>query len=93
MLFCSKQKIQNTSRPTKNVVPACINAQESPEYVEGAGYGQGGFGQLPTNKLLKASLKLVDVPTCQQSYTLTISDESQLCAKGYRDDIEEQDLV
>lgn len=77
-------------RPTRNVVPACIDYKKSPEYLEGAGYGQDGDG-FPTNKLLKVQLRSVDMPTCQESYSLDLSQHSQMCAKSYRDDVE-QDL-
>lgn len=77
--------------PTRHVVPACINYEETPEYLEGAGYGQDGDG-IPTNKLLKVQLRHVDMATCQESYSLYLSQDSQMCAKSYREDIGEQDL-
>lgn len=77
-------------RPTKNVVPGCLNPHGHSEYLDGAGYGQDGNG-IPTHKLLKVQLKQVDMSTCQESYSLELSSESQMCAKSYRDDIE-QDL-
>lgn len=78
-------------RPTQHVVPACLNHQlPPPDYLEGAGYGQDGDG-ISTNKLLKVQLKQVEMSTCQESYDLQLSAETQMCAKSYRDDIE-QDL-
>lgn len=84
--------MKETSRPTHQVVPACIAPGSSPtEYFEAAGYGQNGAG-LQTNKLSKVQLKLVPMEKCQESYeSTTLSSDSQLCAQSYRDDIEMQD--
>ena len=74
------------------MVPACLVSGNLPtEYFEAAGYGQNGSG-IQINKLTKVQLKLVPVENCQESYeSVTLSSESQLCAKSYRDDIGEQD--
>jgi Trypsin len=73
-------------------VPACINKDTlTTEYFEGAGYGQNENG-IHTNKLSKVQLKLIEMDTCQESYETPLSHITQLCAKGYRDDIDPQDL-
>lgn len=75
-----------------SVMPACLNPGTLPsEYFDGAGYGQSEIGW-QTNKLLKVQLKYVDIDTCQESYELKVSAPSQICAIGYRDDIDPQDL-
>lgn len=74
------------------MVPACVTSLTPPTvYFEAAGYGQNGEG-LQTNKLSKVQLKFVPVEKCQESYySVTLSSDSQMCAEGYRDDIDTQD--
>lgn len=79
------------SSPTRKVVPACVLAEQPPtDYFEAAGYGQDGTG-LQTNKLSKVQLKQIPMEKCQESYAIELSAESQLCAQGYRDDVDTQD--
>lgn len=75
-----------------NVVPACLNnGQVSTEYFEGAGYGDDET-QKRSNKLMKVQLKLVEMDTCKKSYEIPLSEEAQICAQGYKDDLPPQDL-
>lgn len=62
----------------------------STDYFEAAGYGQDGAG-LQTNKLSKVQLKHIPMEKCQESYSIALSADSQLCAQGYRDDVDTQD--
>ena len=75
-----------------NVVPACLNSGKvKTDFFEGAGYGQDE-NNIRSNKLSKVQLKLVEMETCKDSYELTLSEEAQICAQGYREDLPPQDL-
>jgi secreted trypsin-like serine protease len=75
-----------------NVVPACLKVGAiRTEYFEGGGYGQDE-NNLRSNKLSKVFLKLVEMEICKNSYDLQLSEDAQICAKGYRDDLPVQDL-
>ncbi|CRL01015.1 CLUMA_CG014183, isoform A [Clunio marinus] len=78
--------------PTQQIIPGCIiGGIPTTDYFEAAGYGQNG-SFIHTNKLAKVQLKNIPMDECKQSYdSIDLSEDTQLCAKGYRDDIEAQD--
>ena len=71
------------------VAPACIHNDPKIKYFQAAGYGQTGYNENKSNKLIKVNLNLVDQNECKDYYH-NFDDqklgrgivEEQICTKG-----------